>query len=343
MRHCIKHSNFSSRDGYLTIDEMEDSGVEREAMPESKATSRSPVFIEEGLAKLESDLERVYRAIAKTCQIVCRQLPFRVGMTGRLNPFGERQAELDVFANDIFAKAFLDTGAVGWVASEELEQPLEGFKQTKDALSIAMDPLDGSSNITTNNPLGSIFGIWRGKLPQRGRNLVGAAFVTYGPTLAVTMAVDGKVDQYIEIRDGESAGRFVLAYGDMKLPKKGEVYGFGGNRPDWIPQVERFVSSLEARGMRLRYGGTFIGDYNQILQRGGIFSYPAHKSKPDGKLRLSYETAPVSFITELAGGSSSNGRQSILDIESNSLTQTSAFYVGNKDLVRELEAEIASN
>ena len=310
-------------------------------MPVSSASSKSPALIEDGLADIEQDLRRVYLSIAKTCQVVSKQMPFRVGMTKSLNPFGEKQAELDVFSNEVFAKALLDTGVVGWVASEELEQPLEGFKQTSDTLSVAMDPLDGSSNITTNNPLGSIFGIWRGKLPQRGRDLVGSAFVTYGPTLTVTLAVDGKVDQYIELRDGENAGRFVLAYSDMKLPKKPEVYGFGGTRSDWIPQVERFVSSLEARGMRLRYGGTFIGDYNQVLQRGGIFSYPAHKSKPDGKLRLSYETAPISYITELAGGDSSNGYGSILDIESKTLTQTSAFYVGNRELIEELEREIS--
>ncbi|MGI0084315.1 MAG: class 1 fructose-bisphosphatase, partial [Nitrososphaerales archaeon] len=97
------------------------------------------------------------------------------------------------------------------------------------------------------------------------------------------------------------------------------------------------------RGLRLRYGGTFIGDYNQILRRGGIFSYPALKGKPEGKLRILYETAPVSLITEAAGGYSSNGKESILDIEPKSLTQTSAFYTGNSDLVKDLEAEITSS
>ncbi|MGI0090131.1 MAG: class 1 fructose-bisphosphatase, partial [Nitrososphaerales archaeon] len=262
-------------------------------------------------------------------------------MTRTLNPFGERQSELDVFSNDSFAKALLDTGRVGWVASEELDSPLGGFDQSKDSISIAMDPLDGSSNITTNNPLGSIFGIWRGKLPQRGRDLVGAAFVTYGPTLTVTLSIKKRVDQYVEIRDGEDVGRFVIAYRDMNLPEKPAVYGFGGTRADWIPQVEEFVLSLEAtRGMHLRYGGTFIGDYNQVLQRGGIFAYPAHKKAPDGKLRIIYETAPVSYLTELAGGMSSNGCESILEIQPGTLTQTSPFYVGNSILIRELESKL---
>lgn len=308
-------------------------------------TSRSSqvVFLDESIAELERDVGNVYEAIARAAQEVSRQLPFRVGMTKNLNPFGERQAELDVYSNDVFSKALLDTGRVGWVASEELETPLGGFRQSKDSISVAMDPLDGSSNITTNNPLGSIFGIWRGELPKKGRDLVAACFATYGPTLSITLSIDGKVDQYVEIREGEDKGRFVLAYEAMKLPQKPEVYGFGGTRADWITAVERFVSKLEARGMRLRYGGTFIGDYNQVLKRGGIFSYPAHKKNPDGKLRVCYETASVSYLTELAGGGSSDGNHSILDIEPKTLTQTSAFYVGNQELIKQLEAEISTD
>ncbi len=269
-------------------------------------------------------------------------MSYHVGMTKKLNPFGETQAKLDVFANETFAKALLDTTRVGWVASEELEKPLGGFDQSKDSISVSMDPLDGSSNITTNNPLGSIFGIWRGELPKKGRDLIAAAFVTYGPTLTITLSISGKVNQYVEIREGENSGRFVLAYKEMKIPEKAEVYGFGGTRSDWIPQIEKFVSSLEARGLRLRYGGTFIGDYNQVLQRGGIFSYPAHKGAPDGKLRICYETAAVSYLTELAGGDSSNGYESILDIQPKTLVQRSAFYVGSSLLIRELEAKIGT-
>jgi len=301
-----------------------------------------PIFLAEGLADLERDLAVIYTAIAKTAQSVSKQLPFLLGMTQSLNPFGEKQAKLDVFSNDAFGEALMETGRVGWLASEELEIPLKGSSPEKDSLSIAMDPLDGSSNITTNNPLGSIFGIWRGKLPQRGRDLIAAAFVTYGPTLTLTFTTSRNVDQFVEIKEGPDSGKFALAYQNMKLPPKPEVYGIGGTRAEWIAPVERFVRKIEARGMHLRYGGTFIGDYNQILQRGGIFSYPSHKGKPGGKLRISYETAPMSFITELAGGSSSDGKISILDLSPSSLTQTSPFYVGNSDLVRELEAEIAA-
>ncbi len=301
----------------------------------------SGIYLEDGLKKEDSSIAKILGAIARTSQMISKQLSFRVGKTQRLNPFDEKQAELDIFANDSFAEALLRTGVVESVASEEMDKPLRSEKSQSDLVySVAMDPLDGSSNITTNNPLGSIFGIWKSELPLRGRDLLASAFVTYGPTLSLTFTNRKRVDQYIEARDGPSAGRFLLAYEGIQLPEKPEVYGFGGTRSTWIPAVADFVASLEDRGMKLRYGGTFIGDYNQVLQRGGIFSYPALKEKPKGKLRLIYETVPVSLITEVAGGASSDGVSSILDLEPKTLKDTSPFYTGNKGLISELEGLI---
>ena len=299
------------------------------------------MFLDDAIKEMPEDIGKVIVAISKGARTISTHLSFRVGLTEKLNPFGERQAELDIYSNDLFSNALLSTGVVGQVASEEMEEPKTSGIDPDNSISVAIDPIDGSSNITTNNSLGSIFGIWRGRLPQRGRDQIASAFVTYGPTLSITFTTGKSVDQYIEARGGEHSGRFIASYKSMKLPEKGEVYGFGGLRSDWIPGVERYVSSLENRKFKLRYGGTFIGDYNQILQKGGIFSYPALKGKPDGKFRLNYEASPVSLITQAAGGYSSNGRRSILDIEPDSLTQTTPLYTGNRKLVEELEAELA--
>jgi fructose-1,6-bisphosphatase I len=301
------------------------------------------MLLDEVQRGLDPDLGKVIGAVAKTAQIVSKQLPFRVGTTSTVNPSGDKQMELDIFANEIFARALFDTGVVGEVASEEMEKPLTAPRRTDNMIAVAMDPLDGSSNITTNNPLGSIFGVWRGKLPQPGRKQIASLFVTYGPTLSVTMTTGKDVDQFIEVREGPCRDQFVLAYKSMKLPEKPQVYGVGGDRGKWVEGVEHFVRKLEERGMKLRYGGTFIGDYNQILKRGGFFSYPAMKGKPDGKLRILYETAPVSLITEKAGGASSDGYKSILDLEPHEFAQTSAFYVGNKELIEELGKELLIN
>lgn len=332
-------------------------------MNELSEPEEGTILGEDQLEWLGEDVSSVILAIAKTAQVISKQLSFRVGLTERMNPFGEKQAELDVYANDLFSKSLLSTGVVGQVASEELGKPLLSVETRKERgsssssspspssavsyssspphlLSVAMDPLDGSSNITTNNPLGSIFGIWRGDLPQRGKNQVASAFVTYGPTLSITFTDGSRVDQYVEAREGPNSGRFLLAYKCLKLPERPEVYGFGANRTEWIPPVSRFVQLLEERQMKLRYGGTFIGDYNQILKRGGVFSYPATRDRPMGKLRILYETAPISLITEAAGGRSSDGSNSILEIEPSSLKDTSPFYTGNKELILELEEMI---
>jgi fructose-1,6-bisphosphatase I len=307
-----------------------------------RESDRSPIELEHFLRnRSDDDVGETILAIARGAKQISSELSSRVGTTEQLNPFGEKQSELDVFSNDHFAKLLIETGCVGMITSEEMEKPIS-HGESKNRLSVGMDPLDGSSNITTNNPLGSIFGIWRGSLPQKGRDQIASAFVTYGPTLSLTFQIEGAVHQFIESRRSETYGEFVLAYKSMRLPEKAEVYGFGGLRSEWIAPVLNFVEELERRGMKLRYGGTFIGDYNQVIHRGGIFSYPALKNKPNGKFRLTFEAAPVSLITEMAGGYSSDGMNSILEREPKGIHDTTPFYTGSLDLVRELESMISS-
>jgi fructose-1,6-bisphosphatase I len=289
--------------------------------------------LEETLSEVASPLSEVILTISRLAQEVSRELPFRLGEAQTYNPSGERQAELDIYANDLFVSGLVDSGLVRAIASEELTEPVE----SSGRFSIAMDPLDGSSNITTNNPLGSIFGIYEGKIPSSGEKQVASVFITYGPILTLTYTIRNGVNQFVEVRKGPLAGKYVLAYENIRLPQKPSVYGFGGLRNSWIPPVRRFVESLEERGFKLRYGGTLVGDYNQIIKFGGIFAYPALLDNPKGKLRLLYETAPIGLITEQAGGAASDGVNRLLSIIPTSLNQVSPAYIGNKELVRELE------
>lgn len=204
-----------------------------------------------------------------------------------------------------------------------------------------MDPLDGSSNVDTNNPIGSIFGFYSKKLPTAGKNLTGALYVTYGSMVTLTFSFGKGVHRFVAVRDGGSMG-FELLGVNLKLPAKPEVYGFGGARKDWIPPVARFWHSLEERGLRNRYCGTFVGDYNQVLTRGGIFSYPALVNRPRGKLRVLYESAPMAYINQQAGGYASDGEGNILDIAPTELAETSPLYIGSEPLVREVEGDILS-
>jgi len=95
---------------------------------------------------------------------------------------------------------------------------------------------------------------------------------------------------------------------------------------------------LEKRKFSLRYGGSFVGDYNQTLSKGGFFAYPELTDAPEGKYRLQFESNPVGFITEKAGGRVSTGRGNILDVEPTSISQRIPTYLGDPGLVQEFES-----
>jgi fructose-1,6-bisphosphatase I len=283
------------------------------------------------------ELTALTLAIAKSSLTVWENIPFKSGLLNEKNPSGEAQKAIDVFSNDEFVESLLSTGQAAEVASEEMQEPADG----KGKISVAMDPLDGSSNVESNNPLGSIFGFYSRKLPASGRSLLGSLYVTYGNTITLTFSFGKGVHRFVAVRSGSDMG-FELLGVNLKLPEMPEVYGVGAPRKEWIPQVRDFVDSLEDRGMRVRYCGTFVGDYNQVLTRGGIFAYPELVSKPKGKLRVLYETAPMAFLNEQAGGYGSHGRGNLLDIEPAELSETSPAYIGSASVVRELESRIGN-
>ncbi len=289
-------------------------------------------------ANATKDVSRIVMAIADSSIRVWESIPSNAGSLAALNPSGDKQKAMDVYSNDLFTKELVATRAVREVVSEEMAAPVPG----RGEVSVAMDPLDGSSNIGTNNPLGSIFGFYSEKLPASGRSLTGALFVTYGSMTTITLSLGVDVHRFVAVRHG-SRFEFELLDSELRFPLEPEVYGFGGARKDWIDPVQKFVGSLEDRGLKLRYCGTFVGDYNQVLARGGIFAYPALRNKPKGKLRILYETAPMAYITQQAGGYATDGTKSLLEIEPSSLSDTSPAYLGSASLAREIEDLISQN
>lgn len=293
----------------------------------------APLRLEEFLrGNASGPLAGITSAVAESSVKVWEGIPSNLGLLAAVNPSGDKQKEIDVFSNDVFTQSLLATGAVSEVASEEMSESAKG----EGEVSVAMDPLDGSSNVGTNNPVGSIFGFYSRSLPCSGRYLVGAAFVTYGGMLTLTLSFGKGTHRFVAVRRG-SEFSFELLDSHIRIPEEGGVYGFGGRRSDWVPPVQKFVDSLEERGMKMRYCGTFVGDYNQVLGHGGIFAYPSLRTKPQGKLRVLYETAPMAFITQQAGGYATDGRRSLLDVEPKFLSETSPAYLGSAPLTRELE------
>ena len=292
--------------------------------------------------KLRELLETEDRSLSKLVDLlaelslrIVREIPRTLGMTEGVNIYGEQQAELDVWSNGLLTKRLLRSGLVRQVASEEMETVMSA---DHGEYTVALDPLDGSSNIRTNNLMGTIVGIYHDKaLPASGRDLLSALYFLYGPYVEAVVGVKSGVYLAAPAGTGSGASKFISNGEPHRLPQKGSVYGIGGSRYKWTEKVREFANRLERRKLKFRYGGSFVGDYNQVLCSGGFFAYPELLDAPDGKYRLQFESNPIGYITERAGGKASTGKGNILDVEPRSLSQRAPTYLGNKDLVSEFE------
>ncbi|WP_276301530.1 class 1 fructose-bisphosphatase [Halorussus lipolyticus] len=280
--------------------------------------------------------------ISRAIAVVARSAPeIRAGLTGRRtktddeNASGETQLAADVWADELLESRLTDIEGVGQFASEEREEIVDAGDGD---LSVAIDPLDGSSNLQSNNSMGTILGVYEGELPAKGRKLVASAYVLYGPITTMVVARDGSVTEYVVEGDGEEDAERRAVREDLALPDDPTVYGFGGRVPNWTDRFADYAGDVE-EDLKLRYGGAMIGDVNQVVTYGGVFAYPELDSRPEGKLRLQFEGNPIAYIVESAGGASSNGEESLLDAEADEIHQRTPVYVGNADLIERLEAE----
>jgi len=285
--------------------------------------------------KVDRDLGQVLSRFAGLTTRIRRELPIRRDPAATRNVYGEQQLELDVWMNDLFVESLRKSKLVGQVASEEMGEVKD---LGRGRFSVVLDPLDGSSNVKSNNIFGTIFGIFDGTpLPARGSDLFAAGYLIYGPATTFVYATRTGVHEFVQ-RSAARSDEFWLIQESLRLPSKGKLYGVGGHRDRWIPEVKAFVGDLERELMNLRYGGSFVGDFNQILHYGGFFAYPAQVDKPAGKYRLHFESNPIAFIAEAAGGAGTTGRERILDVAATGIDQTVPTYVGNQDLVDRFRA-----
>jgi fructose-1,6-bisphosphatase I len=279
-------------------------------------------------------VQAVLDVVAATAPDVRAALPGRRGTTDVENPSGEQQLAADVYADELLAERLLALDGVAAYASEERDEVLEAADAPADGYHLAVDPLDGSSNLRSNNPMGTIVGVYDDPLPAGGRSLVAAAYVLYGPITTMVAAVDGEVTEYV-VEGGDTRA----VNGDVALPDDPTVYGFGGRVPDWPDDFAGYVEEVEDE-LKLRYGGAMVADVNQVLTYGGIFAYPGLVDRPEGKLRLLFEGSPVAYIVESAGGASSDGERSLLDVPAERLHQRVPVHVGTREYVDRLEAAL---
>src|SRR6266567_509005 len=268
-----------------------------------------------------------------------------LGATDTENVQGEVQQKLDVFANETIIKALDHGGRLCAMASEEEPDIIpipEPFKCGKYVL--LFDPLDGSSNIDVNVPVGTIFSVvkkitrgTRGEMEdmlQPGRRQVAAGYVIYGSS---TMLVYTTVQGAHAFTLDPSIGEFLLSHQDIRIPSTGRYLSVNDSYErlwdDKVRLLMRRYRGLDGdrRAMSVRYVGSLVADFHRNLLGGGLFAYPSNTKTPRGKLRLLYEANPLSFIVEQAGGAATDGRNRILDIQPDDLHQRTPLYIGSKN------------
>ena len=252
-----------------------------------------------------------------------------LGATSDVNVQGEVQQKLDVISNEIIVKAFDHGGRLCAMASEEEPDIIhipEGFRAGKYVL--LFDPLDGSSNIDVNVPVGTIFSVYqkitrgaRGEMEdmlQPGRRQVAAGYVIYGSsTMLVYTTGQGAHGFTLD----PSIGEFLLSHPNIQIPKRARYLSVNdAYEQDW-PEPTRAL---------MRYVGSLVADFHRNLLGGGVFCYPANEKAPKGKLRLLYEANPLAFIAEQAGGLATDGYGRILDVQPTELLERTPLYLGSK-------------
>jgi fructose-1,6-bisphosphatase I len=249
------------------------------------------------------------------------------------NVYGEEQAALDKWADEHIISVLGESGSVKAIASEE-QPDIVRFPDAPGDYSVVMDPLDGSSLIQVNLAVGTIVGIYRGDDPlKKGEDLAVAMYMLYGPMTVLTLTVGDGVFTFAM----NSEGIFVLLKENVQMPE-GKLFGSGGLRDEWLAGHRDFISLCEDNGGKLRYSGSFVADFHQILTYGGVYCYPAVEGKPEGKLRLVFEGNPIGFIAKQAGGACSDGTQDLLTILPEKPDHRTPIYVGSKSVIESAES-----
>jgi fructose-1,6-bisphosphatase I len=310
----------------------------------------------------KGELSRLLRDIGIAAKVVNREinkagLADILGDAGAINVQGETQKKLDVYANEQFISALSSGGECCLVASEEneeivlLNQPIS--KNAKYA--VAIDPLDGSSNIDVNVAVGTTFSIYRriskegdGQVEdiiQNGTKQVAAGYVVYGSSTMLVYTTGNGVNGFTL---DPSIGEFCLSHPDIKIPEEGTIYSINeGNYVHFPDGVKQYIKYCQVedndtkRPYTSRYIGSMVADLHRNLIKGGIYIYPTTASAPKGKLRLVYECNPLAFIIEQAGGKASNGYDRILDIEVTEIHQRESIFIGSKKMVELAEEYMA--
>ena len=291
------------------------------------------------------ELSQLLRDIALASKVVNREVNKAglidiMGAVGSQNMAGDQQQKLDVLANIRFTRALAKGGEVCALVSEESDTYVDLNNEGKYVM--AIDPLDGSSNIDVNVSIGTIFSVYRRKSPvgtpilpidilQAGTEQVAAGYVLYGSSTMLVYTTGFGVNGFTY---EPTLGEYFLSHPDMKIPKDGKVYSINeGLSNSFSPSVANYIRYCKDNSYTARYIGSLVADFHRNLLKGGIYIYPSTSKDPRGKLRLMYECNALGFIVEQAGGAASDGKQRIMEIQPERLHQRTPLFIGSLNMV----------
>lgn len=318
----------------------------RIALPIGTALDRFIKNNQDQFQYASGELSQLLRDIALASKVVNREVNKAglidiMGAMGSQNSGGEQQQKLDVLANIRFTRALTKGGEVCALVSEETESYVD--LNNDGGYVIAIDPLDGSSNIDVNVSIGTIFSIYRRKsaigkpiqeedILQTGADQVAAGYILYGSSTMLVYTTGHGVNGFTY---ESTLGEYVLSHANMKMPDNGKIYSINeGSANSFAQSVSEYIQYCKNQNYTARYIGSLVADFHRNLLKGGIYIYPATAKDKNGKLRLMYECNALAFLAEQAGGLATDGQTRILELKPKDLHQRTPFYVGSKNMVQ---------
>ena len=305
---------------------------------------------QQGHPRASGELTRVLYQIGVVAKIISSYMRRAaieglLGYTGEVNVQGEDVKKLDEMGNAAFVEAFEYVNVVGAIISEEMQDPVFVPTDTRrEKYVVLVDPIDGSSNLDVDCTVGSIFSIrtFSGSLEksilQKGTAQIAAGYIMYGSSVLLVYTAGDGVHSFVL---DEQIGEFVMDHVNLHMPDRGKIISANfANQGRWTPAAREFTSTIMRESTSrytLRYSGALVADLHQILHSGGIYFYPADDKRPNGKLRLLYECAPLAMIAEQAGGSSTTGEIRITNIRPRNFHQRVPFAIGSRHDIQKYE------
>ena len=305
---------------------------------------------EDHFAYATGELSQLLRDIALAGKVVNREINKSgliniVGTVGTQNVQKEDQQKLDVLSNIRFIRALTKGGEVCAIISEENEEIIETENKNAKYI-VAIDPLDGSSNIDVNVSIGTIFSIYRRvssvndaiaekDVLQKGTKQVAAGYILYGSSTMLVYTTGNGVNGFTY---DLSVGEYILSHANMQIPETGKYYSVNeGAYHNFAQPVKDYIEYCREKKYSGRYIGSLVADFHRNLLKGGIYIYPCTTTFPNGKLRLMYECNCLAFVVEQAGGLAIDGKNRIMEIQPTSLHQRVPFFVGSKKMIKKVE------